>query len=232
MSVRRGRTRWFVAAAAAVLAGVVAVALAWFVVIPTHRPALAVGEVHGIDVSHHQGPIDWRRISADGISTAYIKATEGRGWVDSQFAANWTASRAAGVRRGAYHFFTLCAPGAEQAANFLRTAPPDPEALPPALDLEILNACSDPFPDHAVAGEVDAFVRIVEQAWRQPLLVYARGSWTDRYSVPQLAARPQWRTSFFVRPRADWAVWQVHYFARVDGIEGRVDLDVVRVARL
>ena len=226
----RARTRWTLTVAAAVLVG--ALAVAWFAIIPSQRPPLDAGETHGIDVSHHQGPIDWSRVAADGISSAYIKATEGRGWVDPQFKTNWTASRAAGVRRGAYHFFTLCAPGAEQADNFLRTASPDPEALPPALDLEILNECSDPFEDHAVAGEVDTFVRLVEQAWRRPLLVYARGSWTERYPVPQLAGRPQWRTSFFLRPGADWAVWQVHYFARVDGIDGRVDLDVLRMADL
>ncbi len=230
MSVRSGRRWRWVIAFAAVLVGLVAAA--WFVVIPLHRPALAAGESHGIDVSHHQGPIDWGRVAADGIDGAYIKATEGRSWVDPQFARNWSASRAAGVRRGAYHFFTLCAPGAEQAANFLQTAPPDPEALPPALDLEILDQCSDPVPDDAVGGEVDAFVRAVEEAWRRPLVVYARGSWTERYPVPQLAARPQWRTSFFARPRAGWAVWQVHYFARVDGVAGRVDLDVLRSASL
>lgn len=208
------------------------VATAWFAVIPSYRPTLAAGEAYAVDVSHHQGTIDWSRVPADGITGAYIKATEGRGWVDPQFAANWAASRGAGVRHGAYHFFTLCASGTEQAANFLRTAPPDPEALTPALDLEILDQCSEPLPDQAVAGEVDAFVRLVEEAWQRPVLVYARGSWTQRYPVPQLAGRPQWSTSFFTRPQADWAVWQVHYFARVNGIGGRVDLDVLRSAEV
>jgi lysozyme len=52
----------------------------------------------------------------------------------------------------------------------------------------------------------------------------------DRSSkgMPTGVERPRWRTSFFLRPDRDWAVWQVHYFARVDGVHGRVDLDVVR----
>ena len=210
------------------VAGVLA-AVAWFAVVPEVRPALDPGEAYGVDVSNHQGSIDWPSVAHDGVTFAYLKASEGRGYVDASFSSNWTGAAAAGVRRGAYHFFTLCATGREQAANFLRVVPPDATALPPAVDLEILDdGCHERPAVAAVDAELDAFVTAVEQAWGRPLLVYARGSWTGRYPVPQLADRLRWRTSFFVRPHADWAVWQVQYFARVDGISGRVDLDVAR----
>ena len=211
---------------------VASVALLWFVVVPQARPALATDEGYGIDVSNHQGAIDWAAVAADGVQFAYLKATEGRSFVDPYFAASWTGARAAGVRPGAYHFFSLCSSGSDQAEAFLRTAPPEADALPPALDLEILGGCADRPPPDLVQAELDAFSRRVEQAWGRPLLVYARRSWTQRYPQPAGEARPQWRTSFFVRPGRDWAVWQVHYFARVDGVRGRVDLDVVRPSRL
>ena len=72
----------------------------------------------------------------------------------------------------------------------------------------------------------------MERAWGEKLLIYARASWTRVYPPPSGGDRPQWRTSFFVRPSDAWAVWQVHYFAEVDGIAGRTDLDVVRPLRL
>ncbi|HEX2267270.1 MAG TPA: GH25 family lysozyme [Actinomycetota bacterium] len=109
----------------------------WFVWLPQHRPALRPGERYGIDVSHHQGTIDWRRVAADNISFAYIKASEGTDHRDRRFDVNWSRAGEAGIERGAYHFFTLCSPGDGQARNFLDALPPDGDALPPAVDLEI-----------------------------------------------------------------------------------------------
>jgi lysozyme len=53
--------------------------------------------VQGVDVSHHQGPIDWRALAGSGVRFAYIKATEGSDYVDPAFAANWTEAARAGV---------------------------------------------------------------------------------------------------------------------------------------
>ncbi|HEX2068810.1 MAG TPA: GH25 family lysozyme, partial [Actinomycetota bacterium] len=55
----------------------VAATLVWFIWLPEYRPTLKAGERYGIDVSHHQGRIDWPRVAADDISFAYIKASEG-----------------------------------------------------------------------------------------------------------------------------------------------------------
>ncbi len=84
-----------------------------------------------------------------GIDFAYIKAAAGGDFVDEQFPANWSGASAAGLCRGAYHFFTLCRPGAAQANNFRRTVPAAPGARS-VVDLEFDWNCSgrpsrDPF---------------------------------------------------------------------------------------
>lgn len=202
----------------------------WWLWVPNNRPALAGSEVHAIDVSSHQGEIDWDAVANDGIGAAMIKATEGKGFIDPRFAQNWDAAADAGLRRGAYHFFTLCASGSEQADNFLATAPPDEFALAPAVDLELIGPCTDRPPQSEVDIELETFRRAVEAAWGRPLLVYARASFTSKYSIGALADNPSWVTHFFLRPTNDeWTMWQVHYVARVDGIEGDVDLDVLRL---
>ena len=99
------------------------------------RGALA-DPVHGIDVSKYQGDIDWRRVRASGVHFAFIKATEGGDHADDRFADNWAAARAAGMPRGAYHYYYFCRTAAEQAAWFMNHVPKDPAALPPFLDLE------------------------------------------------------------------------------------------------
>ena len=76
-----------------------------------------------MDVSHHQAEIDWTELKGRAVQFAYIKASEGATSRDPRFASNWKAALAAGVTPGAYHFFTLCKPGAQQARNFLAALP-------------------------------------------------------------------------------------------------------------
>lgn len=187
-------------------------------------------EAIGIDVSAHQKQIDWTAAAADGVTFAYIKATEGSGHTDSQFAANWTGARDAGVTVGAYHYFTLCSPGAEQAADFLAAAPPDDSALPPALDLEFDGACDErPEADHA-EQEIAAFLNAVEKAWGRRAVIYSSREWRSHYGLSVAEGRPDWLFSDSGRPsQEDWAVWQLRFDGRVAGIDGPVDIDVLRV---
>ncbi len=122
--------------------------------------------VKGIDVSHYQGEIDWQGLRAGGVRFAYIKATEGAHYRDPRFAGNWRRSRDAGIPRGAYHFFSMCKPGAEQAANFIAAIPAGGQSLPHALDAEQMEACPN---SQAVAdpvAEILAFLDGVREALR------------------------------------------------------------------
>lgn len=141
---------------AGILGLVVAAASLWTWWLPQYRPSLRTGERFGIDVSNHQGDIDWRRVAHDDIHFAYIKATEGGDWVDQRFAGNRAGAADAGIDRGAYHFFTLCRSGTQQAANFLRTVPPDAE-LAPALDLELAGNCGRRPDQDTLIAEIKAF---------------------------------------------------------------------------
>ncbi|MDN6123114.1 MAG: hypothetical protein L0I80_04485 [Brevibacterium sp.] len=68
------RFKW-VRIAAVLMVLVVGLAAAWwFLWVPEHRPALdqAAGEVHAIDVSNHQGVIDWSAVADDGIGAGML----------------------------------------------------------------------------------------------------------------------------------------------------------------
>ncbi|MGX6402865.1 glycoside hydrolase family 25 protein [Dermabacter hominis] len=157
-----------------------------------HGVELTEGESLGIDVSSHQKTIDWGDVADAGVSFAYIKATEGTGYTDPKFAANWEGATKNGITPGAYHYFTLCSPGADQARDFLKAAPPDSVALPPALDLEFDGACDErPEAQHANA-EVADFVSIVEKAWGRKLVIYSSAEWRRHYDLPHAEGRPTW----------------------------------------
>ncbi|MEX0754870.1 MAG: GH25 family lysozyme [Actinomycetota bacterium] len=99
---------------------------------------------------------------------------------------------AAGLERGAYHFFTLCTPGTEQARNFLRVVPEDPAALPPAIDLEFAGNCAARPEPASVAREVDAFMAAVEEATGERAVLYVEGAWEERYPVKERTGRLLW----------------------------------------
>ena len=216
---------------AAALAGIgVVTAALWFVAVPHWRPALRAGETYGIDVSAHQGRVDWEAVASDEIEFAYIKASEGGDFVDRRFEANWAASHAAGVRRGAYHFFTFCRSGEEQARNFLETAPPETGALAPAVDLELAGNCAARPPKTRVTRELDDFLRLVERAWDAEAVLYVGDDYEGRYPIRATTTRPVWYRRFLVRPPLEgWAVWQLHGYAHVEGISGGSDLNIGRL---
>lgn len=226
MNPRLGR-RLLLGVALAVVSAVAAGV--WFVWLPGYRPGLRPGERYGIDVSHHQGTIEWDRVARDDIAFAYIKATEGSDFVDDRFAENWNASKAAGLVRGAYHFFTLCTGGAPQARNFLHAVPDDQDALPPAVDLELAGNCRAR-PDRAsVERELLAFLMLVEQGSGRTAVLYVGDDFEHRYRVRASLGRPLWHRRFLRRPDVEgWVVWQVQGFAEVDGVRGGVDLNVFR----
>lgn len=188
--------------------------------------------VQGIDVSHHQGAIDWPAVADDGVRFAWIKATEGGDWVDPRFAENWEGAGRAGIPRGAYHFFTFCRPGVEQAANFLATVPVTEGELPPVVDLEYGGNCSAR-PDSASLGaELEAFMDAVEVvAGRRPM-VYATGELV-RDHIALLVGERLWVRAIHhplgMEAPVPAVVWQYSNIGRVGGIEGRVDRNACRV---
>jgi lysozyme len=194
----------------------------------TYSPDRGRYPVRGIDVSHHQGRIDWRRVAADDVAFAIIKATEGGDHVDRAFAANLREARAAGLAVGAYHFFTFCRPGADQAKNFISVVPNDQPLLPPVVDIEFGGNCPQRPSPEQLNAELQAFLGPVEAAFGKTAIVYLTDEAEATYAG-QIAARPLWLRSLLMEPdRHDWVYWQYHNKGRVDGIVGDVDLNVLQ----
>lgn len=184
--------------------------------------------IRGIDVSNHQGAIDWRRVAADDVSFAIVKATEGGDWVDKSFARNVAAAKEAGLAIGAYHFFTFCRPGVEQAQNFIATVPRDQSWLPPVVDIEFHGNCPQPPTPEELSAELKAFLDPVEAHFGRPAIIYVTGEAESLYGAA-MPDRLRWVRSLSRHPGHEgWVYWQYHNMGRVDGIEGDVDLNVLQ----
>lgn len=186
-------------------------------------------EVRGIDVSHHQGPIDWPAVAAEGVAFAYIKATEGGDWVDTRFAENWEASGEAGLLRGAYHFFTLCRPGLEQADHLIATVPREAGMLPPAIDLEFGGNCAARPTVAEFRAELDAFLARVSAHYETRLVAYTNAHFYDVYLDDDPPDVTWWIASTLLKPWGDpeWVFWQ-YFPGRHAGVDGAVDRNVFR----
>jgi lysozyme len=187
--------------------------------------------VEGVDVSNHQGAIDWRALAKDNVHFAYIKASEGGDFVDARFHENWKLAHDAGLYVGGYHFFTLCRPGAIQAAHFARTLPRDTHhTLPPAVDLEHMGPCRHGPTMTDVAGEVRVFLDVVERSYGVRPVLYTTRQFHDAH-LTTITGERFWIRSLFRKPAfrtKEWVVWQHHNRGTKKGVKGPIDINAFR----
>jgi lysozyme len=129
----------------------------------------------GIDVSNHQPGIKWAQVKDAGISFAFLKCSEGTGYVDPQFKRYWAACKQAGIIRAAYHFFRWDFDPGEQARHFLATVGKlGAGDLPLAVDIERPGDGTGTRNYGVAESErrVRVFVNIVKAATGKPVILY------------------------------------------------------------
>ncbi|TGP26531.1 MULTISPECIES: GH25 family lysozyme [unclassified Mesorhizobium] len=189
--------------------------------------------VHGVDVSRWQGNIDWGKLRAQGANFAYIKATDGGDHLDPMFMRNWRNADAAGLKRGAYHFFYWCRTAGEQADWFIRNVPRVQGALPPVIDVEWNgdSSCKRRPSREKVLEKMQVFMDKLERYYGQRPIIYTspdfyrdnlRGAFLDYpFWLRAVAAHPS-----KVYPGRRWLFWQYSGSGLSHGVSGRVDLNV------
>jgi lysozyme len=207
--------------------------LFYFGIIQANYPDRSRFPVRGIDISNHQQQIDWEQLDRSAINFVLIKATEGGDFKDPRFESNWENSKQYGVIVGAYHFFTFCKSGREQAQNYISAVPKLPGTLPPVIDLEFSGNCrSQPTPE-ALATELNAFIAIVEKFYQKRSILYVTHEFYDRYLRDRSAIQPIWISDFYSFNKLpilvdgkQWLFWQYSERGRIAGIPTLVDLNV------
>lgn len=170
-----------------------------------------------VDISHHNGKVDFVKAASAGIAGVIHKATQGVRFVDPMYHHNREQALAAGLLWGAYHFGTS-ANSTRQADHFLRTVDPQAHTLL-ALDYEPngkltmtlaqarefvtrVNAITGRFPG-LYSGSL-----IKEKLANKPKdrILSQCFLWIAQYTVAPTRIPPTWPT---------WTLWQY-----TDGVEG------------
>lgn len=179
---------------------------------------------YGIDVSYHQGPIDWNAVKASGIQFAFIRAGSFKSGTDAYYHANMKGAIAAGIPVGIYVYSYAVTP--EMAANeglFAVTVAKDyPVSLPIAYDIE--DAYHRGMTPDQLQALVNAFCNTVRAAGYYPI-VYSSKNWFETRigAVSWDVWVAQYNTACsYSRP---YAFWQCTSSGAVPGISGRVDMD-------
>ncbi|KZS88998.1 glycoside hydrolase family 25 protein [Sistotremastrum niveocremeum HHB9708] len=140
----------------------------------------------GIDVSSYQTGINWATVKANGISFAYIKATEGTTYTSPQFSSQYTGAYNQGIIRGAYHFaHPDSSTGAAQANYFLAHGggwSADGLTLPGALDIEAnpSGATCYGLSTSAMVSWISSFSSTYHSATGRYPVIYTTASWWNQ----------------------------------------------------
>jgi lysozyme len=187
--------------------------------------------MHGIDVSVHQGRINWDMVKSMEVrgvhlDFTFIKATEGLGKVDAQFRRNWDEARDAGMTRGAYHYFLATKSGRAQAENFLGTIDLQSGDMPPVLDVEDTYGVRDT----VLRERVREWLDVVETTTGTRPIIYTYVDFYNRHLGRMFDGYPLWVAHYLQEehPRIsrEWAFWQHSESGHVSGINTSVDFDV------
>lgn len=183
----------------------------------------------GLDVSDHSGAVDWTQLAAEGHTFAFVKATEGEDLADSAFAGHWPAIKAAGLARGAYHFYVTEDDPAAQARFFIATVTLEPGDLAPVVDVEKIGQGTQP----GLPERLKSFLVALEQHYGVKPILYTTANFWDANLTSDFGEYPLWVAEYDVSaPRlpagwSAWHLWQWQEDAAVAGVENGADLSHV-----
>ena len=188
-------------------------------------------DVHGIDISHYQGVIDWDQMAKNRqlpfpIHFVFMKATEGGDHGDDTYAYNFREAGKRGLIRGAYHFFSPTTDPLKQADFFIRTVKLSKGDLPPVLDVEVRGKKSKEDLQQGVKTWLDK----VEGHYGVKPILYTSYKFKKKYLNDSLLnTYPYWIAHYYVdsvRYDGEWNFWQHTDIGMVPGINHDVDLNV------
>lgn len=186
-------------------------------------------QILGIDVSHHQGHINWNlvlsmKIKSDSIQFVYLKLTEGVDFNDKHAEKNTKALAKVGMPHGVYHFFNPERSAVKQAEFFVKNCPRT--FLKPVLDIELQGNLSA----HALIDSVTVFLSYVESKLKVRPIIYTYESfYTDFFLLSKLAKEWFWIANYTGKSAAfkksNTIAWQFTDKGTVNGIDENVDLN-------
>lgn len=192
----------------------------------------------GIDVSKHQGKIDWKKVAEDGVEFAFIRAGlrgYGTGEVveDGQFEANIKGAMKNGIDVGVYFFSQAITEeeAREEAAFVLDMIAPYDIELPVVIDVEKVSDSGARMNQISVEQRTlntIAFCEAIKEKGYTPMIYHNMEMGALMIDLEALESYDKWFA--YYNPDMyypyDYKVWQYSESGKVNGISGKVDLNI------
>lgn len=183
--------------------------------------------IKGIDVSHHQGDIDWKKVmkAQPKLAFVYIKCTEGKSYVDPKFKDNIEGAAAQGYRVGAYHYFRMTSSAHEQFESFKAQMDAVHVDLIPMVDVER----KDGKPRKELQDSLQVLLDLLEKAYGKRPIIYGTNRSYNELCAPEFNHYPLYigrygRNKPVVTGPSHYTIWQYTEDARIPGIPKPVDM--------
>ena len=181
----------------------------------------------GIDVSHHQGKIDWKTVSESypNIEFVYIKGTEGATYVDPKCLSNAKEAKKNGFKIGIYHFFRMTSSPEAQFSNYKKIMSKNSPDLIPMVDVET----GDGHPTEEVKRNLRRFLSLIEKEYGTKPMIYGTMRSYNTLCAPDFNDHILYIARYgedrpIITGPDHYNIWQYTDKARLNGIEKTVDL--------
>jgi lysozyme len=185
------------------------------------KESIRMATYHGIDVSHHQGSIDWNKVATDTlIQFVYIKATEGATHRDKMYEYNLKGARNAGLRVGSYHYLRKTSSIRQQFRNFTKAAQQDLQDLIPMVDVE----------EEVPKDSIRLFCQLLTEYYGIRPAIYGTNRSYNNFCAPEFNDYVLMIGRYGTKPPiisgpSHYDIWQYSETGVIPGIPKPVDLD-------
>ncbi|MDS0524550.1 peptidoglycan-binding protein [Clostridium sp. SHJSY1] len=178
----------------------------------------------GIDISNHNGNIDFNKVKDSGVELVYIKATEGTTYKDPYRDVHYNGATSVGLPVGFYHYLVGSSSPETQAENFYNAIKDKNNILKPALDIEATG--------FNVMEYALTFISKFNTLSDLPIVIYSSPYYINNNLDSRLTSYPLWVAHYGVDTPMRNNVWGSNYVGHqytekgnVPGISGNVDLN-------
>ncbi|MEG1822190.1 MAG: GH25 family lysozyme [Clostridiales bacterium] len=192
----------------------------------------------GIDVSQHQGLIDWEKVKGDGIDFAIIRVgnrgyTSGNVYLDAKFKDNIENATKAGLDIGIYFFSqAITVDEAKAEADFVVSQIKNYKITYPVVydweDIHGKSPRTNGISSSTLTKCAQTFCNTISAANYKPMVYFNKYIGLKLYDLTQLTNNAFWYASYVDTPSLpyDFKIWQYTNKGKVNGINGNVDMDI------
>lgn len=132
----------------------------------------------GVDISHHNGKVNFKKLKKNKVAFVVCKATEGKTLKDKTYPQNVISAKKNGLIVGAYHFYCADTDPREQAANYIASVKLHSGDIKPVVDIESAPRKLSP---NQFRKNLKIFLSMIEKRYKTVPIIYSGLTFYDTY---------------------------------------------------